>query len=223
VLERPMQVSEMFTEFLNRALSLTVNHSEHMKFIWHMRKIPKKYMHELYPETTEPGVFSFLQQLLGINMFTTPSVEDPEIAGLYTIFSYDYAVSIDQAGVDGVEFHYRPECYFCSISYPQRLPPVYEEYKTIGGCLCRVNELVWGLFEHHGELLKRVTSGEVPRPLREWRSMVGDPPAREGRVCNDPPGSYEELSILDESIHAVLVGRAELLKERGALLLIRRW
>jgi hypothetical protein len=53
--------------------------------------------------------------------------------------------------------------------------------------------------------------------------MVGDPPAREGRVCNDPPGSYEELSILDESIHAVLVGRAELLKERGALLLIRRW
>ena len=223
VLERPELASEKFVDFLNNSLGLIVNYNDYVRFIWHLRKIPKKYMYELYPETKKPEVLSFLQQLLGIDIFTTPAVEDPEIAGLYTIFSYDYAVCIDQAGVDGVEFHYRPECYFCSIHCPQRLPAVYEGYKTIGGCLCRVNELVWGLFEHHGELLKRVTSGKAPRPLGEWRSMVGDPPVGKGRVCRDPPGSYEELSVLDESIHAVLVGRAELLKERGYLLLTGRW
>jgi hypothetical protein len=221
VLERPELISERFAEFLNRALSLTVNYSEHMKFIWYMRKILKKYVHELYPETKKPEVFRFLQQLLGISEFTIPQVEAREIADLYTIFSYDYAITVsyNPEEVDGMKIH--PNYYF----YRQELPSVYEPYKTIGGCLCRINELIWGLFRNCENSLNLVVSGGLPNPFGEWQRVVGDPPIFVGRKIADPPTSYEELSVLDDCVVAIITGKAELVKQKKLKVLnfVTRW
>jgi len=261
VLERPELISERFAEFLNRALSLAVNYSEYTRFIWHMRKISRECMHELYPETKKPEVFRFLQQLLGMSEFVVPQVENPEIANSYTIFSYDYAIRVTREEIDGMNI--RPliepllnspacavsgrvscdESYTCSVihlyfqgrfEYGMRELP-YEPYNTAGGCLCRVNELVWGLFDGCSKELKLVTGGEVPNPFREWQQTVGSPHIRTkfrdceecvykglGEISN-PPKSYEELSILDENVPAIIVGRAELVKAREKLCLIERW
>jgi hypothetical protein len=260
VLERPELISERFAEFLNRALSLTVNYSGHTKFVWHMRKISRDYMYELYPETKRPEVFRFLQQLLGMSEFVVPQIEDPEIANLYTIFSYDYAIRVTREEIDGMNI--RPliepllnspacavrgrdscdETYTCTVIYyyfqgrfeygMRELP--YEPYNTAGGCLCRVNELVWGLFDRCSRELKLVIGNEVPSPFKEWQQAVGSPPIRtKFRSCecvyrgygeiSNPPKSYEELSILDENVPAIIVGRAELVKAREKLCLINRW
>jgi hypothetical protein len=66
--------------------------------------------------------------VLGLREYIVPQVEDPEIIDMYTIFSFDYATRIDEGffGDDLLESTY--------------------EYETIGGCMCRVNELIWALF-----------------------------------------------------------------------------
>jgi hypothetical protein len=187
-------------------------------------------MEELYPELSKPEVLQLIRELLGLREYIVPQVDDPEIVDLYTIYSFDYAVEVvqlyegAQCGVpimrpyaDGVDLN--AHAYF-----EGRPPSTYEPYKSIGGCLCRVNELIWGLFHFCRRELGLVISGEIPDPFEEWRKVVGNP----GISSSDEleyPSSYEVLSRLDEIIPAILVGRAELIRERGAqkLHIISRW
>ena len=224
---RPERISEIFVELLNRALGITVAYNEYTRFVWHLRKIPKKYIAELYPELLKPEVFEFVQRFLGLSEYIVPQVEDPEIRDLYTIYSFDHATEalvyyhdrttglahgrID--GLDGIVI----EEYLAG-----KLPPSHELYKTVGGCLCRVNELIWGLFRF-GDYLRLVATGEVPDPLEEWKKMVKSGPPTLWKL--NYPSSYEDLSILDEQLPAVLTGRAELVVEVGgrALYVFRRW
>ena len=217
VLREPAKISEKFVDFLNKALRVTVAYNEYTRFIWFLRKIAKKYMKELYPELLKPEVFEFIKNLLGLNEYIVPQVDDPEIADLYTIYSFDYAMQYDTRGrIDGRPWIWAPEYYFRG-----GLPEEYEPYGTIGGCMCRVNELIWGLFTWQGEL-RLVVSGEVPNPLEEWRKAVGTPGQYYASL--DYPRSYEALSKLDESLPGILVGRFELVKGEGERLrLISRW
>jgi hypothetical protein len=219
-LARPERVSEIFVELLNRALNMTVAYNEYTRFIWHLRKIPKKYMKEFYPELLKPEVFEFIQKLLGLSEYITPQVEDPEIVDLYTIYSFDYATratgyyrinGLDVVGI-GVEGY-----------LAGKLPPSYEPYKTVGGCICRVNELIWGLFRFCGHALRLVVAGELPNPFEEWKNMVKSEPPTLGTL--EYPRSYEDLSILDEQLPAVFTGRAELVigEDRRGFYLYRRW
>jgi hypothetical protein len=102
VLKKPGDISEVFVELLNRALDLTIAYNEHMRFIWHLRKIPKKYIREFYPELLKPEVFKFVQELLGLREYIVPQVEDAEVVDLYTIYSFDHAIRISERGIDGV-------------------------------------------------------------------------------------------------------------------------
>jgi len=219
-LARPERVSEIFVELLNRALNMTVAYNEYTRFIWHLRKIPKKYMKEFYPELLKPEVFEFIQKLLGLSEYITPQVEDPEIVDLYTIYSFDYATRatgyhrIDGLDVSGIGV----EGYLAG-----KLPPSYEPYKTVGGCICRVNELIWGLFRFCDHALGLVVAGELPNPFEEWKNMVkSEPPTR---ITLGYPRSYEDLSILDEQLPAVFTGRAELVvsEDGRGLYLYKRW
>jgi len=215
-LARPERISEIFVELLNRALGITVARNEFTRFIWHLRKIPKKYIAELYPELLKPEVFEFVQRFLGLREYITPQVEDPEIRDLYTIYSFDHAMeALGYGRIDG--FDIRVEAYLTGA-----LPPSHEPYKTVGGCLCRVNELIWGLFRFR-DYLRLIATGEVPDPLEEWKKMVKSGPPTLWRL--NYPSSYEDLSILDEQLPAVLTGRAELVIEVGgrALYVFRRW
>jgi hypothetical protein len=176
-------------------------------------------MKEFYPELLKPDVFKFIQELLGLNEYIVPQVEDPEIVDMYTIFSFDYAIKTTEptragyAIIDGMDVYVFG--YFTG-----QLAPMYEPYGTIGGCLCRINELIWGLFHNSPSrgCLKLVISGEVPDPFNEWlRAAVSEPPTR---FRLDPLNSYENLSILDENLPAIFMGRAELVKGGGGELYI---
>jgi len=219
VLKKPGDISEVFVELLNRALDLTIAYNEHMRFIWHLRKIPKKYIREFYPELLKPEVFKFIQDLLGLREYIVPQVEDVEVVDLYTIYSFDHAIRISERGIDGVY----PNSYPDYLTGGLPLHSTYEPYETVGGCLCRVNELVWGLFRYGRDYLRLVVSGELPDPLKDWVKATEDiSPCKFGSL--NYPKSYEDLSMLDECLPAVFVGRIELVMGRGGrLLLIRRW
>jgi hypothetical protein len=217
VLGEPAKISEKFVDFLNKALRVTVTYNEYTRFIWFLRKIVKKYMKELYVELLKPEVFEFIKNLLGLREYIVPQVDDPEIADLYTIYSFDHAMQYGSGGVDGMRRG--AEYYFGG-----GLPWEYEPYRTIGGCMCRVNELIWGFFRTCRDELRLVVSGELPDPLSEWQRAVGSP----GQYHVSPlgyPRSYEALSRLDESLPGVLVGRFELVKdeEGKSLHIISRW
>jgi hypothetical protein len=234
VLREPVRVSEKFVDFLNKALRVTVAYNEYTRFIWFLRKIAKKYIKEFYPELLKPEVFEFIKNLLGLREYIVPQVDDPEIVDLYTIFSFDYATKIEGIGstaprnkwIDGMcvaDLGYLDKCF--EEYFRGRLPEEYEPYKTIGGCMCRVNELIWGLFYWCSNELKLIVSDELPDPFLEWRKIVGTL----GHFSFSPlPSlkSYEALSRLDESLPGVLVGRFELVEgvERGRELhIITRW
>jgi hypothetical protein len=218
ILKEPIKILEKFVDFLNKALSFTIAYNEYTRLVWYLRKIPRKYMRELYPKLLEPEVFKFIQEFLGLNEYIVPQVDDPDIVDLYTIYSFDYAVEGTSYHVDGIDLDIHINAYFKG-----QPPSTYEPYKSIGGCLCRVNELIWGLFRFRREELRLVISGEIPDPFEEWWKVAGNPGISSSEL--DYPNSYEALSRLDENIPAILVGRAELIKERGAqkLHIISRW
>jgi hypothetical protein len=221
ILTKPESIVEEFVKLLNRALNLTVTYNEYTRFIWYLRKIPKKYMREYYPELLKPEVFKFIQEFLGLREYIVPRVDDPEIADLYTIYSFDYAVEADPTTIDGMY-----------VSHPQHyltgdLPQVASTnlpYKTIGGCLCRVNELVGGLFRRNKSELELIVKGDVPNPFEEWQKVVTNVEFRFYSSLKYPE-SYEDLSMLDEVLPAIFVGRAELVTSKydHKLLVIWRW
>jgi hypothetical protein len=130
VLAKPEGISEKFVELLNKALGLTVAYNDYTRFIWHLRKIPKKYMKKFYPELLRLEAFEFIQKPLGLSPYIVPQVEDPEIADMYTIFSFDHATRATNTAygtVDGMP-SVPVRAYFCGY-----LPPTYEPYETIGG------------------------------------------------------------------------------------------
>jgi hypothetical protein len=222
ILIEPVKILEKFVDFLNKALSLTIAYNEHTRFIWHLRKTPKKYLKEFYPELMKPEVFKFIQELLGLREYIVPQVEDSEIADLYTIYSFDYAVKtttwVGRGIVDGMHFDRNIEVLFTGY-----LPPTYEPYKTIGGCLCRINELIWGLFSYCRDQLRLVVSDEVPDPLNEWSKMVINTPSPSSIPSTlDYPKSYEVLSVLDELLPSIFVGKLELIRGDDNLFVIRR-
>jgi len=209
ILAKPESISERFAELLNKALKLTANYNEYTRFIWHLRKIPKKYMAGLYSELPKSETFKLIQEILGLREYIVPQVEDPEIVDMYTIFSFDYATRVDER--------------FLSIEYGFSPTSTYEPYGTIGGCLCRINELIWELFTNPSirSCLALVVS-EVPDPFVEWqKEAVSGPPTYS---YLDRLNSYENLSFLDEVLPAIFTGRAELVKDSyGSLFIRRRW
>ena len=244
ILNKPENLPEMFVEFLNNALKITVAYNPYTRFIWHLRKISRKYIKEFYPEMLKLEVFKFIQELLGLREYIIPQVEDPEIAELYTIYSFDHEIEYDythteyrvtiyetrtmrKSKIDGIE----QELTLASTREPYltgglpHTPANKYPYTTMGGCLCRVNELIWGLFENYdiAKSLKLIIRDEVPKPLSAWENMVKSEITRTSELPY--PDSYEALSRLDEYLPAIFTGEAELIKMKGEkkLALLWRW
>ena len=224
VLAEPAKVSEKFAEFLNRACDFTIACNEHTRFVWYLRKAHKKYIREACPELLKPEVFKFVQELLGLREFAVPRVEDEEIAELYTIYSFDHAIEaryvpsgpfvIDGIETSGFEGYFKGEM----------LPRTYEAYKSVGGCLCRVNELIWGLFNRCGSELGLIVEGGAPNPFREWLNITSNLPPPDRSWCELNLNSYEGLSLFDEFFPHILIGRCELIKRDGKFEVIQvRW
>jgi hypothetical protein len=218
-ISKPERLPQLFSEALTRAVKVTVAYNPFTQFIWHLRKIPKKYIKEFYPKMLGEETFQFLQQLLGLREFITPRVEDREIADLYTIFSFDHEVTGYLSEIDNIQ---------CSVSlYIQGYLPntdIYP-YTSMGGCICRLNELIWGMFNICRDELALVVS-EVPDPFNDWKASAGNKlPAVYSRELNYPK-SYEDLSLLDDVLPAIFDGQLELYLssvKREEIVLERRW
>jgi hypothetical protein len=163
----------------------------------------------------KPEVFKFIQEFLGLREYIVPLVEDPEIADLYTIYSYDYAINYSAGSIDGVPVDVRRVGEYLTADLHD-LPSKYEPYNTIGGCMCRVNMLIWGLFIKARSLLELVTIDEVPAPHVDWVKLV-DEAVRSAPyyMVLSYPRSYEDLSRLDEVLPAIFVGMYELILNEG--------
>ena len=237
ILAKPETLPESFCDFLNKSLNLTISRNECTRFIWHLRKTPKKYIKEFYPELSKPDVFKFIKELLGLREFVIPKVRDPEIADLYTILSYDYALHcinpyrkypLGEYGipeVDGIRDVGSATGYLTGS-----LPSLPDEessypYVTLGGCMCKINDLIWGLFEGPcRRALELIIEGELPQPFSEWKNAVEvEVPTSISRELE--LNSYEELSILDEFLPAIFVGRMELLRlgKSEKFVIVERW
>jgi hypothetical protein len=226
-LTKPEILVERFGEALQNALKVSLP-NPHTSFIWHLRKIPKKYIKAFYPKMLDEETFQFLQELLGLREYIVPRIEDQELADLYTIFSYDHAVvvvpRVDFVDIDGMSFpkHYRKpsvSLYLCGY-----LPSTTRYPQTIGGCICRVNELIWGMFSQCRDELA-VALREVPDPFYNWRILAGDKRPQAYRTFYEYPRSYEVLSMLDELFPALFYGQLELvLSEDGERIHVyERW
>jgi len=218
ILDEPEKMLEVFADFLNKALNLTATYNEYTKLLWHLRKITKGYIEKFYPKILEPDVFKFFQDL-GLREYIVPNVDDPDIRDMYTIFSFDYALrfkSLDcgssmyrYVNIDGMEYRLAP-------SFVIYLPS-NEPCKTIGGCLCRINELIWYSFtsERFQSVLKLVVD-HLPDPLWEWIKEFKVTFSHDCYFIGSSLDSYESLSRLEECLQAIFVGIAELVMgERG--------
>jgi hypothetical protein len=219
-ISKPERLPQLFSKALTRAVNVTVAYNPFTQFIWRLRKIPKKYIKEFYPKMLSEETFQFLQQLLGLRQFITPRVADREIADLYTIFSFDHEVTGYLSEIDGIK---------CSAPlYIQGYLPdtdIYP-YTSMGGCICRVNELIWGMCNRCENELALVVS-PVPNPFNDWKASVGNKlPASGYRSELNYPKSYEDLSLLDDVLPAVFDGQLELYLssvDREKIRIARRW
>jgi hypothetical protein len=224
ILTEPKILVEKFGEALQNALKTSVANS-YTRLIWHLRKIPKKYIKEFYPKILNEETFRFLQELLGLREYIVPRIEDPEIADLYTIFSFDHAITIEFVQttfgkmplIDGMSD--QPVLYLrgylpSTTAYP---------YNSIGGCICRVNE-IWGMFNNCRDELALVVE-EVPNLLENWKIFSGDQKPRWYWCELEYPKNLQVLSMLDELFPALFYGQLELvLSEDGKTIHVyARW
>lgn len=71
--------------------------------------------------------------------------------------------------------------------------------------------------------MRLVVSDEVPDPLNEWSKMVINTLSPSSIPSTlDYPKSYEVLSVLDELLPSIFVGKLELIRGDDNLFVIRR-
>jgi len=205
ILSKPENLVDKFGEALQNALKVSVATNRYTRLIWHLRKIPKKYIKEFYPAMLSKEKFQLIQEILGLRKFIVPRVEDPELADLYTIYSFDHEIRVSSLGyIDGMSgvhdllylLGYLPS----TTAYP---------YVTIGGCICRLNELIWGLFTYCRDDLA-ILLKEVPSPYDIWKNFCGNNKPAYWREY-EYPKSYEVLSRLEELFPALFYGQMEII------------
>jgi len=216
VLSKPELLLNKVGEALNEALKVSVPYNPYTSFIWRLRKIPKKYIKEFYPELLNKETFQFIQELLGLREYIVPMVEDQELSDSYTIFSFDHVVVEKEGRIDGMS---SSQDYLVgdlpdTTSYP---------YVSIGGCICKLNEVIWGLFKNCRDDLALIVK-EVPNPFNEWGSLVGSKLTTYS-MYYPYPENFEMLSRLDEIFPAVFEGELELVltEDKKRIKVFRRW
>jgi hypothetical protein len=220
VMSKPENLVDRVGEALHNALKVSVAGNLYTMLIWHLRKIPKKYIKEFYPKMLSEETFQLLRELLGLREYIIPRVEDPELADLYTIYSFDHEVKVSRFGyVDGI-VGAQAGLYVNGYLPPTTAYP----YTTLGGCICRLNELIWGLFNNCRDDLV-ILLKEVPSPYVNWRDSCGNKKPLFFWREYEYPKSYEVLSMLDELFPALFYGQIELIltEDEERIKVYERW
>jgi len=194
----------------------------------------------LYPGITDPVNFAKLQRILGWDVYYTPQIE--ELSEEHAVYSYDYVVEAKFNTVPDIFFDGADNIahrYIRGITGTMRKTVTY---LTIGGCVCKINDLVWGMFTESRDDLSLIVE-PIPNPLNEWIDFANKwltnvewsapPPDNFVKYSRTHYGwyeiylsSYQGIAALNDIMPAVIVGKYEFVKDsddENKIYIIERW
>jgi len=164
----PDKIFEGLLKFLQHCVNVCVGFDEYMTFVWNIRKITKRYLNLIFPETKEDENFKFLREFLGFTELFVPEVDDASLRDEYTVYGFpDIYVDVDTSES------------FWKENWFERCSEIIKKAKTIGGLLLWLNRFVWRLTceyyyhidAHHGhedELKKVLGVDNLVCPLYKY-------------------------------------------------------
>ena len=181
VLSQPNKLPELIEKFLNLCSNLSVGVNDLMTFIFGIRKLTKKYIKQVYPELADEKIFDKVAETLGLMVLFEPDIADEEKRCEYTIVGYpDYAFDLE---IDTHRRARRHELHVAGVAEPklcaslrdsefssrcEHCPPLStfaEDYygrqgyfcvkqaQTLGGTLCKINDMIWSVLRLASEKL----------------------------------------------------------------------
>jgi hypothetical protein len=195
----------------------------------------------LYPGITDTVNFGELQRILGLNVNFVPQIE--ELIEQHTIYSYDYSVKVDFNSYPNILFDGYHDVAHVYIKGGIR--STYSGvviYLTIGGCVCKINDLIWGMFKNLRDDLSLIVE-PIPDPLNEWINFANTwltkvewspPPPDSFQICarsfagwyKISLSSYKGIAVLNDLMPAVIVGKYEIVvddDDKNTMYIIDRW
>jgi len=225
--------------FLNYSMRITINTNEFTRFIWEIRKNIYAFLIQFHPELEEESCRVMLG-LLGLQKYFEPPLPDEDIRINYSIYAYDHATKCYLTSTPNLYFdeaHFTTAKYYV-IGYSDG-PQKESAYLTLGGCLCRLNELVWRLFREI-EFLSCFTEEAPPNLLEEWAEIAREILAQEGweepnelhfwrpaRAAHEwaiiDLASYDGVFLLEDIAPALCLGKYELAVLNTKAYIVKRW
>jgi hypothetical protein len=167
-INNPEKIFEGLLEFLQHCIYVCVGSDEYMTFAWNIRKITKKYLNLVFPETKKDENFKFLSEFLGLTELFVPDIDDVSLRDEYTIYGFpDIYTKFDVSDryVDWVNPDKIPYTLKENLS-----SVITESVNTLGGLLLWLNRLIWMVFiEFSGyyDPLPRIVEN-LPNPRRTY-------------------------------------------------------
>ncbi len=188
IVEDPQRLGELIEAFLEACRDLSVGVDAVSTFVFSVRKVTRRYAVGLYPNLAER--LDEIGEILGLEELFVPKVADEEFRRSYTILGYpDYAYEYY------VDYHGRRReqeshmlgvadprlcassngrCEWCIQGSYHIRTKCFENVRTIGGALCKLNDAVWVVFREASRHLKFIP--DVGREyLRECRARCSIP------------------------------------------------
>jgi len=245
-------MGDIVVRFMHSCINICVNANELTQFIWYTRKIPRKYLNEWFPDILRDENMALVKNLLGLREYFRPPLPDEDLVDDFTIYSYDHAIRC-KIHVDETHSIVLDATYYRGHISDLWYPVEKKTYETLGGVICRLNELIWGLFHGewrwYGERHKFEWLGEVPDLFMEWAEEVdrwlkeqsweepeeiirARPTSWEGWggkfwypnwVIGIRLDDYEGIYILDDIMPALAKGKYELVIENTFGRVYERW
>ena len=130
----PEKIFEGLLKFLQHCINVCVGFDEYMTFVWNIRKITKRYLNLVFPETKKNENFKFLREFLGLTELFVPDVDDASLRDEYTIYGFpDVYTNVDTNDS------------FWWANWFEQCSEIIRNAKTIGGLLLWLNRLIWKL------------------------------------------------------------------------------
>jgi len=182
VFSEPDKLPELFEKFLNSCSNLSVGVNDLMTFVFGIRKLTKRYIKHAYPELANRKTLNEVTEILGLEKLFEPDIADKEKRDEYTIIGYpdyvfDIAINVRHMYGGVVEFYVagiaEPKLCnsFDSDNFYSRCErcPVFSKFiekhyscqgyfcvkqaQTLGGTLCKINDMIWSIFKLTSEEL----------------------------------------------------------------------
>jgi len=236
-INNPDKIFEGLQKFVQHCLKICVGFDKYMTFVWNIRKITRRYLELVFPETRNNENFRFLKEFLGLTEIFVPEIDNDELRRDYTIYGF-------------------PEVYNYAKSKERVI--TLDESSTLGGLLLWLNKQIWKLIcnvysddssinHGYGHILRRIVFRDVPCPIKLYLSACREELDRigwdwnkslylynvrrnsevkiDGDLIKDKDGTVVSklFGFLDQISPALFLGAYELVfKNRNEFILVER-